>query len=133
MIHDKDYILRMVQQLSEALSRLLLGNNEGIPQEEELAIETQIRNVFKCSKKELSEKPFKEILSEIQSKPESHQIGYYEVLGHFFFLQNRIEPSGDLAQKAKNFYQIWLEESKIFSLVVMQRLGELNQNKTGEI
>lgn len=126
MIHDKDYILRMVQQLSEALSRLLLGNNEGIPQEEELAIDTQISNVFKCSKKELSEQTFEEILAEIQTKPESHQTGYYEVLGHFFFLQNRIEPKQELAQKAKNFYQIWLEKSQIFSLVVMQRLSELD-------
>lgn len=133
MIHDKDYILRMVQQLSEALARLLLGNNEGVPQEEELALDTQIRNVFKCSKKELGEKTFEEIMAEIQTKPESHQIGYYEVMGHFFFLQNRIEPRQEWAQNAKAFYQIWLEKSKIFSLVVMQRLGELDQNKTGEI
>ena len=29
MIHDKDYIIRIVKQFSEFLSRLLLEKNEG--------------------------------------------------------------------------------------------------------
>jgi len=122
----------MVKQLSDALSRLLLGNNEGIPQEEELAVDTQIRNVFKLTKDELSTKEIAELESFIQNQPESHRVGYYEVLGHFFFLLYQIEPLPAYGEKAETFYRIWLEQSKIFSLVVMQRLAELDNKKTGK-
>lgn len=126
MIHDKDYLMRQVKQLSELLSRLLLGNNEGIPKEEELSVETQIRAIFKGSKEELASMSTEDLLTFISTHAPLHQVAYFETLGHFFYLQFKATKNAQYAAKAKTFYELWLKESQIFSLVITGRIAELS-------
>lgn len=125
MIHDKDYMMRMVRQFSEFLSKLILGNNEGKSEDLLLVFETQMKDVFKMDFETLSVLPFDEINAIVLNKEEKHQPEYYELLGHLFYYKFKENPTKDLAEKANNFYQLYLEKSQIFSIPVIQRLGEL--------
>lgn len=125
MIHDKDYIIRIVKQFSEMIANMLLGKNEGTPTEEQLVFETQMKNVFKMSFEDLSSMSSEEIQAWVNEKDESHHIAYYELLGNLFFYKFKENPKPDLAEKAQAFYEIWLQKAQIFSIPVMGRMGEL--------
>ena len=125
MIHDKDYIIRIVKQFSEMIANMLLGKNEGRPEEEQMVFETQMKDIFKMSFEELSSKSLTEIHDFVKSKDEPHHIAYYELLGNLFFYKFKENSNKDLAEKAQEFYNIWLQKSGIFSIPVMGRLGEI--------
>ncbi len=128
MIHDKDYIIRIVKQFSEMIANMLLGKNEGTPSEEQMVFETQMKDIFKMSFEELSAMSIQEIKDWVESKDEPHHIAYYELLGNLFFYKFKENPSKDLAEKAQNFYEIWLQKAQIFSIPVMGRIGELKKH-----
>lgn len=127
MIHDKDYIIRIVKQFSEMIASMLLGKNEGEPAEEELVFETRLRDVFKMSLEELTAMSTTELNSWVEARDAGHRVALYELLGNLFFYCFRNAPSPDLAAKAKHFMELWLQESKIFSLPVTARLGEIRK------
>lgn len=127
MIHDKDYIIRIVKQFSEMIANMLLGKNEGTPEEEQMVFETQMKDIFKMSFEELSAKSIAEINDFVTSKDEPHHIAYYELLGNLFFYKFKENPNRDLAEKANEFYNKWLQKSGTFSIPVMGRLGELKK------
>lgn len=127
MIHDKDYMMRQIRQFSELLSKMILGNNEGSPEEIELVMETQLRNIFKSEKETFLKKTKEEILEIISEKEEHHQPEYFEMVGHLFYLENKKEENKIYAENAKTFYELWLQKSGIYSLSTIASIKELNK------
>lgn len=125
MIHDKDYIIRIVKQFSEMIANMLLGKNEGTLEEQQMVFETQMKDIFKMDFEELSAMSIDEISAWVNAKDEPHHVAYYELLGHLFYYKFKEEGKRDFAEKAKAFYELWLQKSQIFSLPVMSRINEL--------
>lgn len=126
MIHDKDYLIRMVRQFSEVIARMLLGKNEGKLKEDEMVFETQMKDVFKMNFEDLSSMSTESIIAWVEDKEASHQIPYFELLGNLFYFKYQDDQKIDFAVKAKKFYEIWLRKSQVFSLPVMSRIKELD-------
>lgn len=129
MILNKDYLMRQVKQLSDLLSRLLLSNNEGIPQEEELAVSTLVKSIFKCSKEELLDWQISDLTAYIDEVAPDHKIEFYYALGHFFYATYTSNPSALAKEKALYFYTVWTRESQIFSMVIQNRISELKKGE----
>ncbi|KIA90102.1 hypothetical protein [Kaistella jeonii] len=128
MIHDKDYIIRIVKQFSEFLSKMILGGkNEDDLIELQRVFDTNMNDTFKMDFETLAAKPTEEIVQLINDKESGHQIPYFELLGHLFYFKNKENPNADLAEKAKTFYEQYLQKSGIFSLPIVSRIGELNK------
>lgn len=126
MIHDKDYIIRIVKQFSEFLSKMILGGkNEGKLVEFQRVFDTNMNDTFKMSFEELSLKTSEEIIALVNEKDSSHHIPYFELLGHLFYLKNQENPNKDFTEKAKIFYELYLQKSGIFSLPIVSRINEL--------
>ena len=126
MIHDKDYIIRIVKQFSEFLSKMILGGkNEGDVTELERVFETNMRDTFKMSFEELALKSADEITELVNTKDTAHHIPYFELLGHLFYFKNKENPNPELAAKAKTFYETYLQKSGIFSMPIVSRINEL--------
>ncbi len=128
MIQDKDYIIRIVKQFSEFLSRLLLEKNEGELKEDQLSVfETNMNDTFKMDFETLSSKSISEIQEMLTAKNTAHELPYLELLGHLFYFKFKQTQNPDFSAKASYFYQQYLEKSGIFSMPIMSRIGELKQ------
>lgn len=126
MIHDKDYLIRIVKQFSEFLSKMILGGkNEGDLTELERVFETNMRDTFKISFEELAQKSTEEILEMVSEKDTAHHIPYFELIGHLFYFKNKENPNPEFAAKAKTFYETYLQKSGIFSMAIVSRINEL--------
>ena len=126
MIHDKDYIIRIVKQFSEFLSKMILGGkNEGDDTELERVFETNMRDTFKMSFEELALKSADEITELVNTTDTAHHIPYFELLGHLFYFKNKENARPDYALKAKTFYETYLQKSGIFSMPIVSRINEL--------
>ena len=126
MIHDKDYLIRIVKQFSEFLSKMILGGkNEGDLTELERVFDTNMRDTFKISFEELAHKSTEEILEMVSEKDTAHHIPYFELLGHLFYFKNKENPNPEFAAKAKTFYETYLQKSGIFSMPIVSRINEL--------
>lgn len=126
MIQDKDYIIRIVKQFSEFLSKMILGGkNEGDLSELERVFDTNMKDTLKMSFEELSTKSTEEINELVTGKDTAHHIPYYELLGHLFYFKNKENPNPDFAAKARTFYEIYLQKSGIFSMPIVSRINEL--------
>lgn len=130
MIHDKDYIIRIVKQFSEFLSKMIVGGkNEGDLTELQRVFDTNMNDTFKMDFDTLSAKPTDEIVQLINDKEKSHHIPFFELLGNLFYFKNKENPNAEFAEKAKVFYEHYLQTSGIFSMPIVSRIGELkNQN-----
>ncbi|QDP85360.1 hypothetical protein FNJ88_07210 [Chryseobacterium sp. SNU WT5] len=127
MIHDKDYIIRIVKQFSESLDKLLLQKYEGELPEQQRIFDTNMNDTFKMDFKTLSSKTTDEIVQLINEKDSSHHIPYFELLGHLFYSKYKDNPNPDLAKKAQVFYENYLQKSGIFSMPIVSRIGELKK------
>ena len=125
MIQDKDFLIRQIQQFAAMLSKLLLGKNEGKPEEIELVIETQLKDIFKTTFPELAQLSKEEIVEKVEVFKPHQQADIYEMLGHLFYFKNKEEPSENLCKKCIYFYEIWIAKSQIFSILVNARIAEL--------
>lgn len=125
MIHDKDYMMRMVRQLSEFLSRMLLGKNEGKPSEEQPVFDTQMKDIFNKNFAELSAMGASDIMAWVESHESAQHVAYYELLGHLFYYRFKETRTRDHAKKARIFYELWQEKGQVFSIPLIARLGEL--------
>ncbi len=126
MIHDKDYIIRIVKQFSEFLSKMILGGkNEGDFMELDRVFETNMRDTFKMSFEELAHKSTDEITELVSTKDTAHHIPYFELLGHLFYFKNKENSNPEFAAKAKTFYETYLGKSGIFSMPIVSRINEL--------
>lgn len=128
MIHDKDYIIRIVKQFSEFLSKMIIGgNNDGDPAELQRIFDTNMNDTFKMDFDTLSGKSAEEIIQLINEKDSSHHIPFFELLGHLFYFKNKENRNPDFAAKAKVFYENYLQKSGIFSMPIVSRIAELSK------
>ena len=128
MIHDKDYIIRIVKQFSEFLSKMILGGESGGDEIElQRVFDTNMNDTFKMDFETLSMMPTEDIIDVINNKDSSHHIPYFELLGHLFYFKNKENPNPEFAEKAKTFYEYYLKTSGIFSMPIVSRIGELKK------
>ena len=125
MIHDKDYIMRIVKNFSDMLSKLILGKNESDLIELQRTFDTQMNDVFKLNFDKLSEKSTAEILDFVNAKEDSHQIAYLELLGNLFYVKGKELENSEMLLKSKTFYEMYLQRSGIFSMPIISRINEL--------
>lgn len=127
MIHDKDYILRIVKQFSEFLTKRILGENEEEISDQQRIFDTNMNDTFKMSFDELSSKSAEEITQSIHEKESNHHIPYFELLGHLFYAKAKETDNKDFSEKATIFYQLYLQTSGIFSLPIINRINEIKK------
>ncbi|MNK25106.1 hypothetical protein D3C87_434270 [compost metagenome] len=126
MIQDKDFTLRLIRQLSQALEKLLLGKPEESLMQKELDFDSLMKDIFKIDFAELSLKSKQEIIELVKLRESKDHVDYYEMLGNVFMFHFRTENKLDFAEKAKIFYELYLNTSGIFAMPIINRIAELN-------
>jgi len=125
MIQDKDFTLRLIRQLSQALEKLLLGKPEESLMQKELDFDSLMKDIFKMDFKELSLKSKQEITEMVKLRESKDHADYYEMLGNVFMFHYRLEGTRDFADNAKTFYELYLQTSGIFAMPIINRINEL--------
>ena len=125
MIQDKDFTLRLIRQLSQALEKLLLGKPEESLMQKELDFDSLMKDIFKIDFAELSSKSKGEIIEMVKLREPKDHADYYEMLGNVFMFHFRTEQKIDFAEKAKTFYELYLTTSGIFAMPIINRINEL--------
>lgn len=129
MIHDKDYIIRIVKQFSEFLGKMIMGGkNDGDSTELQRIFDTNMNDTFKMTFEKLAEKDMAEIIELIEAKEPAHQIAFYELLGHLFYFKFKEEERPAFAEKSIVFYELFVQKSGIFSMPIVSRISELKAN-----
>lgn len=125
MIQDKDFTLRLIRQLTQALEKLLLGKPEESLMQKELDFDSLMKDVFKVNFKELASKSKEELIKIVKERESKDHADYYEMLGNVFMFHYKIEGKLDFADRAKTFYELYLQTSGIFALPIINRINEL--------
>lgn len=128
MIQDKDFTLRLIRQLTQALEKLILDKPEESLMQKELDYDSLMKDIFKLNFAEISSKSAGEITEIVAERQERDQKDYYEMLGNLFYLKGKETGNSDFLQKAKMFYEKYLQTSGIFSLPVINRINEIKGN-----
>lgn len=126
MIQDKDFTLRLIRQLTQALEKLLLGKPEESLMQKELDFDSLMKDIFKIDFSQLSLKSKEEIIEMVKLRESKDHVDYYEMLGNVFMFHYRAENKIDFAEKAKSFYELYLTTSGIFAMPIINRINELN-------
>lgn len=126
MIQDKDFTLRLIRQLTQALEKLLLGKPEESLMQKELDFDSLMKDIFKMDFAEISLKSKEEIIELVNLRESKDHVDYYEMLGNVFMFHFRTENKLDFAEKAKIFYELYLQTSGIFAMPIINRIAELN-------
>ncbi len=124
MIQDKDYMIRLVRQFSNFLSKLILGKNEGDPIEEERIFETQLKDIFHSDFETLAAKSNEELIQFVEEKENFHA-DYFEMLGNLFYYKGKLLEDLSYLDSAKLFYQRYLQTSGIFAMPIITRISEI--------
>ena len=75
MIQDKDFTLRLIRQLTQALEKLLLGKPEESLMQKELDFDSLMKDIFKIDFKELALKSKEELIEIVKKEnPKTTQI-----------------------------------------------------------
>lgn len=127
MITDKEFTLRLIRQLTQALEKLILDKPEESLMQKELDFETLMRDIFKFDFTTLSSKSKEEIIEIVNERQERDHKDYYEMLGNLFYFTGRGQKNNDFFDKAKTFYQLYLQTSGIFALPVINRINEIKK------
>lgn len=125
MIQDKDFTLRLIRQLTQALEKLLLGKPEESLMQKELDFDSLMKDIFKMDFTELSSISKEEIMEMVKHRESKDHADYYEMLGNVFMFYFRTEKKQDFAEKAKTFYELYLQTSGIFAMPIINRINEL--------
>ncbi|AQX04444.1 hypothetical protein BAX97_00785 [Elizabethkingia meningoseptica] len=125
MIQDKDFTLRLIRQLSQALEKLLLGKPEESLMQKELDFDSLMRDIFKMNFQEVSSKTSDELIQLVEERETKDHPDYYEMLGNLFYFHYKQESNADYAQKAKAMYQKYLQTSGIFALPIINRINSI--------
>ena len=126
MIQDKDFTLRLIRQLTQALEKLLLGKPEESLMQKELDFDSLMKDIFKMDFSELSLKSKEDITEMVKLRESKDHADYYEMLGNVFMFHYRTEKKPEFAEKAKTFYELYLSTSGIFAMPIINRINELN-------
>lgn len=125
MIQDKDFTLRLIRQLTQALEKLLLGKPEESLMQKELDFDSLMKDIFKVDFNDISSKSKEEIIDIVKERESKDHVDYYEMLGNIFMFHYNTEGKLDFAQKAKTFYELYLQTSGIFAMPIINRINEL--------
>ncbi len=125
MIQDKDFTLRLIRQLTQALEKLLLGKPDESLMQKELDFDSLMKDIFKIDFKTISQKSTEEIDEMVQLRESKDHADYYEMLGNVFMFHYKTEGQKDFAAKAIVFYEKYLQTSGIFALPIINRINEL--------
>ncbi|MDR6544731.1 hypothetical protein J2810_000771 [Chryseobacterium rhizosphaerae] len=127
MITDKEFTLRLIRQLTQALEKLILDKPEESLMQKELDFDTLMRDIFKMSFTEISSKPKQELINMVNERQERDHKDYYEMLGNLFYFTGKQGQNNDFLDKAKTFYELYLQTSGIFALPVINRINEIKK------
>ncbi|GEJ44966.1 hypothetical protein [Chryseobacterium sp. ON_d1] len=127
MITDKEFTLRLIRQLTQALEKLILDKPEESLMQKELDFDTLMRDIFKMSFTEVASMTKEEMIALVNEKQERDHKDYYEMLGNLFYFNSRHDHNKDFQDKAKTFYERYLQTSGIFALPVINRINELKK------
>ncbi len=127
MITDKEFTLRLIRQLTQALEKLILDKPEESLMQKELDFDTLMRDIFKMSFTEVSSMTKEEMIALVNERQERDHKDYYEMLGNLFYFKSREGQNKDFQDKAKTFYELYLQTSGIFALPVINRINELKK------
>lgn len=127
MITDKEFTLRLIRQLSQALEKLILDKPEESLMQKELDFDSLMRDIFKMNFSEVSSKTKEELIEMVNEGQERDHKDYYEMLGNLFYFKGKTEANNDFLDKAKTFYDLYLQTSGIFALPVINRISEIKK------
>lgn len=127
MITDKEFTLRLIRQLTQALEKLILDKPEESLLQKELDFDTLMRDIFKMNFTEVSSMTKEEMIALVSERQERDHKDYYEMLGNLFYFKSREDQNKDFQDKAKTFYELYLQTSGIFALPVINRINELKK------
>lgn len=127
MITDKEFTLRLIRQLTQALEKLILDKPEESLMQKELDFETLMKDIFKIDFTEISSKPKGEIIEIVNERQERDHKDYYEMLGNLFYFTGKQTNNADFLDKAKTFYELYLQTSGIFALPIINRINEIKK------
>lgn len=128
MITDKEFTLRLIRQLTQALEKLILDKPEESLMQKELDFESLMKDIFKFDFTTLSSKPKEEIIEIVNERQERDHKDYYEMLGNLFYFNGKQSDNKDFLDKAKTFYELYLQTSGIFALPVINRISEIKKS-----
>lgn len=127
MITDKEFTLRLIRQLTQALEKLILDKPEESLMQKELDFDSLMRDIFKMSFSEISSKTKDELIEIVKERQERDYKDYYEMLGNLFYFKGKTEDNKDFLDKGKTFYELYLQTSGIFALPVINRISEIKK------
>lgn len=127
MITDKEFTLRLIRQLSQALEKLILDKPEESLMQKELDFDSLMKDIFKFDFNTLSEKSKEEVIGIVNERQERDHKDYYEMLGNLFYFKGKTEANNDFLDKAKAFYELYLQTSGIFALPIINRISEIKK------
>lgn len=127
MITDKEFTLRLIRQLTQALQKLILDKPEESLMQKELDFDSLMKDIFKFDFVTLSAKSKEEIIEIVNERQERDHKDYYEMLGNLFYFTGRGQKNNDFLDKAKTFYELYLQTSGIFALPVINRINEIKK------
>ncbi|MFN1218259.1 hypothetical protein ACKW6Q_14905 [Chryseobacterium kwangjuense] len=127
MITDKEFTLRLIRQLTQALEKLILDKPEESMMQKELDFDTLMRDIFKMNFTEISSKTKEELIAIVNERQERDHKDYYEMLGNLLYFTGKQDRNNDFLDKAKTFYELYLQTSGIFALPVINRINEIKK------
>ncbi|AZA47811.1 hypothetical protein EG346_06215 [Chryseobacterium carnipullorum] len=127
MITDKEFTLRLIRQLSQALEKLILDKPEESLMQKELDFDSLMKDIFKIDFTEISSKSKEEIIAIVNERQERDHKDYYEMLGNLFYFKGKQDGNKDFLDKSKTFYELYLQTSGIFALPVINRINEMKK------
>jgi hypothetical protein len=127
MITDKEFTLRLIRQLTQALEKLILDKPEESLMQKELDFDSLMKDIFKIDFKEISSKSKEEIIAIVNERQERDHKDYYEMLGNLFYFTGKQTNNSDFLDKSKTFYELYLQTSGIFALPVINRINEIKK------
>lgn len=127
MITDKEFTLRLIRQLSQALEKLILDKPEESLMQKDLDFDSLMRDIFKMSFTEVSSKTKEQLIEIVNERQERDHKDYYEMLGNLFYFKGKTETNNDFLDKAKTFYELYLQSSGIFALPIINRISEIKK------
>ncbi|MBK1894700.1 hypothetical protein [Chryseobacterium paridis] len=127
MITDKEFTLRLIRQLTQALEKLILDKPEESLMQKELDFDSLMKDIFKIDFVEISSKSKEEIIEIVNERQERDHKDYYEMLGNLFYFTGKQTSNTDFLDKAKTFYEFYLQTSGIFALPIINRINEIKK------
>lgn len=127
MITDKEFTLRLIRQLTQALNKLILEKPEESLMQKEMDYDTLMKDIFKMDFATISAMTKEEIIAIVNERQERDHKDYYEMLGNLFYLKSKENNNQDFQGKAQTFYELYLQTSGIFALPIITRISELKK------